>query len=463
MRVTIQKISSGFMLAVTMVAFQNCGSGFQAASRASLFGKSVFDLSSITVIDGRCYDREQEMFIECPPGMTPTPTPTATPATPTPTATPVIPTPTPTPTPTTPTPTPTPVQAGEGLNVPIMSTCNVQVRRHLNAQTAGEMLVSFYTNSSGATPICTVATSTVRSTLLNEKRISLSAAAIQAQCPQLPTGQVWATILPQNNIWANNQAEFYGWFAGIFPLNVVKTSAGSPTVTMDTSVGDINGNVKNGKPLVLWGNAGQVAGCDQNDSPLVVNVNRDGKAPTQLKLTAPLDGILFDILGLRSMPYAHTKKRISWFADEMVARDNYFLVIPNRANKVEGIEQMFGNNTSGPDRMFADNGFEALKKYDGLRRNGRYNSTARDGKIDRNDDVFTHLRLWSDENLDGESQANELYTLDQLGIESINLDYDENYREADIYHNEIHMKSDVTMKDGSSSLIYDLWFRTLDK
>ncbi|RYY08418.1 MAG: hypothetical protein EON55_20485, partial [Alphaproteobacteria bacterium] len=123
---------------------------------------------------------------------------------------------------------------------------------------------------------------------------------------------------------------------------------------------------------------------------------------------------------------------------------------------------MFGNNTSGPDALFADNGYEALAKYDGLRTNGKINSKARDGKISREDDVYLKLRLWSDENLDGVAQASELRTLEEMGVESINLKYDEHYHEEDIYGNEIRMKSDVKMKDGTLNLIYDLWFRTLE-
>lgn len=490
MRVNIQKISSGLMMAVTMVAFQNCGAGFKAMNRTSLFDSKIFDQNSVTDVDGKCYDRDLEQFVACPP--TPTPVPTATPAptptppgatpTPRPTATPIAtPTPpgaTPTPRPTatpiatptppgaTPTPTPaptaTPVVAGNGMNIPITATCNVQQRRAVNAQTAGEMKVTFYTTQNATGMLCSVSTGSVRSTLLNEKRIALTPEAIQAQCPNLPIGRVWATILPQNNQWANNAAEYYGWFAGIFPVSITKTSNGSPTAAYDTTVGDLFGNTKNGKPLVLWGNAGEVKGCDQTDSPLVVSLNRDGGAPTKLKLSKPLEGILFDLLGLKSFPFAHSKKQISWFANEMVARDNYFVVLPNRNGGVTGIEEMFGDNTSGPDGLFAANGYEALAKHDGLRSNGQYNLRARDGKISIEDDVFLKLRLWSDENLDGVAQSNELYTLEEMGVVSINLQYDEHYYEQDMYGNEIRMKSDVQMKDGSLNLIYDLWFRTLE-
>lgn len=43
-----------------------------------------------------------------------------------------------------------------------------------------------------------------------------------------------------------------------------------------------------------------------------------------------------------------------------------------------------------------------------------------DGKISSTDIVFANLRVWEDENTDGVSQATELLTLSQLGIQSIN-------------------------------------------
>ncbi|MBF0401952.1 MAG: FG-GAP repeat protein [Magnetococcales bacterium] len=47
-----------------------------------------------------------------------------------------------------------------------------------------------------------------------------------------------------------------------------------------------------------------------------------------------------------------------------------------------------------------------------------------DGKIDINDDAFIHLQVWVDANQDGVSIAQELYSLSQLGIDSLGLTLD---------------------------------------
>ena len=96
-----------------------------------------------------------------------------------------------------------------------------------------------------------------------------------------------------------------------------------------------------------------------------------------------------------------------------------------------GVNQLFGDNTFGPDNAFSLHGFEALAKWDG--RNMDYTRTNRreDDHIDYRDPIFDHLRLWFDVNHDGnvnthrerEGDANgkgrELFTLAEAGIVSI--------------------------------------------
>jgi len=47
--------------------------------------------------------------------------------------------------------------------------------------------------------------------------------------------------------------------------------------------------------------------------------------------------------------------------------------------------------------------------------------TNHDGKLDAEDDRWSEFRIWQDRNQDGISQASELVTLDQAGIQSIDL------------------------------------------
>jgi hypothetical protein len=195
----------------------------------------------------------------------------------------------------------------------------------------------------------------------------------------------------------------------------------------------------------LW--LSSFVGCDKKvytaiGSPLVIKTNPIAKGP--IPLSSQEDGIFFDILGFASTPRPFTKKRISW----MKTPDYRFLVKPNAFGLVTGIQELFGNNTRGPDLAFARDGYHALGKYD----------LNRDRKIDRQDPVFYQLRLWADLNGDGLSQPDELDGLTAHQIVSIDLDYDDSFFEADAYGNQTRMKSAARTVTGEDLLIFDLWF-----
>lgn len=181
--------------------------------------------------------------------------------------------------------------------------------------------------------------------------------------------------------------------------------------------------------------------CDRTASPLYVDLREEGD-PTGV-LSSPEDGVLFDILGANGTP-AYSQNQISWFKRGRFG----LLALPNSRGEVLGIDQLFGDNTLGPDGDFAANGFLALAKYD---ENG-------DQKIDSADPVFSSLRLWIDSNRDGKSKPRELKPLSDLRIASIDLEYDPNYRERDQHGNEIKYKSVVNFEDGEMRSIFDIWF-----
>jgi hypothetical protein len=187
--------------------------------------------------------------------------------------------------------------------------------------------------------------------------------------------------------------------------------------------------------------------CDSNKSPLVVSLGSQARG---VQLTSPLDGIQFDILGQRSYPVPHAPKQISWLTRE--DQGYYFITLPNQHGEVNGINELFGDNTQGPDGEYADNGYLALAKYD----------DDKDGLITEKDEIFSHLRLWNDLNRDGKSDPSELFALSDKAIVTIDLDYDENYLEEDIYGNKTMMKSVVKTEDGELHLMFDIWFRVLN-
>ena len=179
-------------------------------------------------------------------------------------------------------------------------------------------------------------------------------------------------------------------------------------------------------------------------------------------MTAPLSGIKFDIVGANAKPTAYGKKKISWLADGSRAT-NYYIVLPNSSGQVNGIDEMFGNNTAGYDHTYAANGYAALAKYDGRRDDGSFIKTAQDGIIDSHDPIFSKLRFWNDINGDGIAQAEELHTLASLKVEAIDLTFDPSYKEVDKYGNKVSsIKSVVKTTDGNLHLMFDIWFRLID-
>lgn len=182
--------------------------------------------------------------------------------------------------------------------------------------------------------------------------------------------------------------------------------------------------------------------CDTRASPLYVDFRKD--TSDYDILSAPEDGVMFDILGANGTPQ-YTKSQISWFEKGHFG----LLALPDSSGAVKNIDQLFGDNTKGPDGTFASNGFTALAKHDS---NG-------DQVIDRHDAVFSKLRLWFDFNRDGKADARELKTLDQMKLVAIDLDYDKNFREVDQYGNEIKYKSVVKFKSGKLRSIFDVWFK----
>ncbi|MDK4577525.1 iron-regulated protein FrpC, partial [Kingella kingae] len=87
--------------------------------------------------------------------------------------------------------------------------------------------------------------------------------------------------------------------------------------------------------------------------------------------------------------------------------------------KIDSGKEIFGNHSVLPNGTAAAHGYAALAKLD---------SNA-DGIISVLDDAFSSLKVWQDINQDGISQANELFTLQALGIQSLNLEHQENNKD----------------------------------
>ena len=125
--------------------------------------------------------------------------------------------------------------------------------------------------------------------------------------------------------------------------------------------------------------------------PLVLDTNKDGFIST---ISLEDSNTYFDITG------DGIKEKVSWIA----ASDGLLTYDKNENGKIDGIDEVFGNLTTS--------GFDELKQLI---------DSNHDGKIDRKDELYSRLKVWNDNNSDGISQSEELISLKEAGITSIDL------------------------------------------
>lgn len=82
-----------------------------------------------------------------------------------------------------------------------------------------------------------------------------------------------------------------------------------------------------------------------------------------------------------------------------------------------------------------------------------------DGVLSATDTIFSSLALWIDADHDGVSQADEIRSLADYGIEGIDLDYRESAR-TDRHGNEFRYRSKILLERGGTRPAWDVFLVT---
>ena len=212
-------------------------------------------------------------------------------------------------------------------------------------------------------------------------------------------------------------------------MDATLTVAAAPTPTPTPTPTEPPDNPCNDEELITWctarGGLWKNCGCY---SPIIIDTQGNG-----FDLTDAANGVNFDLDG-----DGITKERVAWTTPNS---DDAFLFLDRNENgAVDNSTELFGDVTpqSQPPAGILPNGFNALAFYD---EPGFFGGNG-DGVIDSRDAVFSQLRLWRDMNHNGVSELNEIFTLPELSIQAISLDYIES-RRRDRYGNLFRYRAKV--------------------
>lgn len=169
-------------------------------------------------------------------------------------------------------------------------------------------------------------------------------------------------------------------------------------------------------------------------SPLIIDLDGDG-----IETVSSDKGVYFDHDG------NSLAEKSGW-----VGKDDGLLVRDINGNgQIDDGTELFGNNSVLSNGQKAANGFEALKDLD----------SNNNGTFDSSDTAWNQVKVWKDSNKNGVVDNGELLSLEQAGIENIDLNY-QNSNAVDANGNTVGQIGTFDKENGTQGNISDIWFNT---
>ncbi|NRA22128.1 MAG: hypothetical protein HRU05_16775, partial [Oceanospirillaceae bacterium] len=168
-------------------------------------------------------------------------------------------------------------------------------------------------------------------------------------------------------------------------------------IAVAATYADVNGSLDTGAAGLDDSNGGaEVDYRDASVTPLILDLDGDG-----VELLTLAEGVNFDI------DADGVIDRTAW-----VGSDDAFLVWDKNGNgQIDDASELFGEHSIKSDGTKAVDGFDALRDLDS-------NS---DNRLDAEDSHYQDLQLWQDANSDGRVQLGELFSLEEAGVNFIDL------------------------------------------